>query len=89
MARRKIAEFSNGNRMTKVYRDSQWDEYRVTLYVDNAKVDGADSHTDDKADAMATAKAMIGLGQHGSQTVAQYATADAENPLGINVDLTV
>lgn len=39
----------------KVYRDSEWNEYRVVFYRDSIKQEGADYHTDDKADAISTA----------------------------------
>jgi hypothetical protein len=50
--------------LARVYRDTEWDEYRVKLFV--VGVDGvevhrtrADFHTDDKADALTTAKTMV------------------------------
>lgn len=39
----------------KVYRDSEWNEYRVVFYSDSTKQEGADMHTDSKQDAISTA----------------------------------
>ena len=43
---------------TKVYRDSECDEYRVKLFIAGVHRTRADYHTDDKGDALATAKVM-------------------------------
>lgn len=56
---KKIAVFSFGNRTAKVYRDSEWQEYRVKFYVAGTHMDAADYHTDDREDAMDTAKVAI------------------------------
>ena len=48
-----------GDKTAKVYRDSEWDEYRVRLYIHGELHAGADYHTGDKADAIATAAAMV------------------------------
>jgi hypothetical protein len=55
--------FSEGD--AKVYYDSEWDEYRV---VPPASI-GADDHyhTDDKDDAIATARSMAGLREEGDE----------------------
>lgn len=40
----------------KVYRDSEWDEYRVKFYRIGVYQKDADMHTDDKDDAIGTAE---------------------------------
>lgn len=60
MALRNIPELTAtvGDRMVKVYRDAEWDEYRARLYVNGVLQPEADYHTDDRDDAKATAWAM-------------------------------
>lgn len=43
----------------KVYRDYEWDEYRVVLHIHGARVNGATSFQSDRADALGTAHAML------------------------------
>lgn len=50
---------TQGDKMAKVYRDSEWDEFRVRLYIRGELNAPADYHTSDKADAIATAAAMV------------------------------
>lgn len=45
----------------RVYRDSEWDEYVVKYYVGQAHVLKADYHTNDKADAIGSAKLFVGV----------------------------
>ncbi len=47
-----------GDKTAKVYRDSEWQEYRVRLYICGALHAGADYHTGEKDDAIETALAM-------------------------------
>jgi hypothetical protein len=50
---------SNYNR-AKVYWDSEWREYRTRFYENGVYLgESCDSFTDDKADALATAKAEV------------------------------
>lgn len=53
---RLIATIAGPCKITKVYRDSEWDEYRVRLYREGQHLASADHHTDDKDDAMQTAR---------------------------------
>lgn len=48
-----------GDKIAKVYRDSDWNEYRVRLYIRGELHAPADYFTEDKADAIATAAAMV------------------------------
>ena len=45
-------------RTTKIKRDKDWGEWVVELYVNGKHYEPADYHTDDKQDAIDTAKAM-------------------------------
>ena len=47
------------NKMTKVYYHSDFREYRTKFYVDGAHLTEGDSFTDDKTDAMDTAKHWV------------------------------
>lgn len=60
MARRKIGEVNNGRKTAKIYRDSEWNEFRVRLYVDHVLNPASDYHTDDESDAFDTARVMVG-----------------------------
>ena len=51
-------QFSGPHGRTRVYWDSQWEEYRVKLWQGGKRAEGADYHTDDKQDALDTAKVM-------------------------------
>lgn len=48
-----------GDKTAKVYRNSEFDEYRVRLYLKGELYVPADYHTGDKADAIETAFAMV------------------------------
>ena len=50
---------THGNKTAKVFRDSEWQEFRVRLYINGALHAGADYFTNEKADAIATAAAMV------------------------------
>lgn len=56
MARRKIATFENESDKAIVYRDPDWNEYRVVFYRDGVKLPDANYYTGDKEDAMSTAQ---------------------------------
>jgi hypothetical protein len=45
-------------RTCKVYRDNEWNEWRVILLINMHEVKGADYHTDDRQDALDTARRM-------------------------------
>lgn len=53
-------EGKNAGGMARVYRDNDWQEYRVKFYRDGV-YEGAESdhHTDDKGDAIATAQLWV------------------------------
>ena len=65
MTMRKILQVTATNpdtlvvRAATVYRDSQWNEYKVTLKLDGVFQRGADYLTDDKQDAIDTASHMV------------------------------
>lgn len=56
---RPFGPFGKPGHVAKIYRDSDWNEYQVDLYIDNVKQPDATYHTDDKQDAINTAVAMI------------------------------
>lgn len=55
--RRLIETISAGQSVAKVYRDSEWGEFVVSLF--RAGVKTADYHTEDKTDALQTARLMV------------------------------
>jgi hypothetical protein len=56
----KLVKTHEGNGKTaKVYRDTDWDEFRVKHYTDGKYHDKADYHTDDVNDAHDTAQAWL------------------------------
>lgn len=61
MARKKIAAFENaeGTHAAIVYRDSEWQEYRVCFYRNGVKQTLADYHDDNKQAAFTTAAAYV------------------------------
>lgn len=48
--------YCSGNKTAKVYRDHEWEEYRVKHFVDGKHQKKADYHTNDRDDAHNTAK---------------------------------
>lgn len=64
MALRKIATFPAVGATVTVYRDAEWQEYRVRVTLPGVvKMGDTDYHTDDKADALSTA--AYAVAQHG------------------------
>lgn len=69
MARRLIkviASLSNPQanpRVAKVYRDAEWNEYRVVFCFGDSKNDAATYHTDDKDDAISTGQTWVNEGE--------------------------
>lgn len=66
MALRKI-ETITSNKLkvhATVYRDADWDEYRIKFYRDGVYQENADYHTDDKNDAQHSARRFCGFGKH-------------------------
>lgn len=60
MSRRLIARKVRSDFAAKVYRDSEWNEYRVTMSpTDTPQRILATYHADDKEDALATADRML------------------------------
>jgi hypothetical protein len=43
----------------KVYKDTDWQEYRVKFYIQGQHQENADYHTDDKQDAIDTAHGQL------------------------------
>lgn len=55
---RKIASFSTGDIKATVYRDAEWQEYRIRLSVAGVLRRAADAHADAKLEALATARVI-------------------------------
>lgn len=47
--------------MAQIYRDNDWNEYRVKFYKTGAYMAGADYHTPDRQDAFDTAQHTVDL----------------------------
>lgn len=60
MALRRIETITNNSTglSAKVYRDVEWDEYRVKFYQDEKHLENSDYHTQDKGDAQRTARTV-------------------------------
>ena len=65
MSRRRIAQFKGTTHTAKVHRDTEWNEYRVTLVAADGTIEST-YHSDDQEDANSTA-----------QTILKHAVADA------------
>ena len=60
MSRRKIDERTRAVFVAKVYKDTEWNEYRVTIsHIDTPLEIISTYHTDDKDDAIVTANTML------------------------------
>ena len=51
---------TNGSKTAKVYHDSNWQEYRIRLYIDGVLHAFADCFESTRADAIDSAFAMVG-----------------------------
>lgn len=69
MSLKKIAEFHNtaDEKKASVYRDSEWQEYRVKFNASGIYLEGADYHTTDKIDAIDTASNFASSNTYGQQ----------------------
>lgn len=65
MARKKIAEVVNGSLVAVIYKDYDWNEY-VVVAKGSPDPDASGYHTDNKDDAIGTARHMVGLVGHGT-----------------------
>jgi len=65
MTLRKIESISNKRLGVKatVYRDTEWQEYRIKFHRQEIYQENADYHTDDKSDAQHTARSFCGFGK--------------------------
>ena len=59
MSRKLIASVGHGGVMVKVYRDSDWNKYRIRLYRNGHVVEIADAFESDKQAALDTMQAML------------------------------
>lgn len=58
---RKLETITNTTtgREARIYRDSEWQEWRVKFYEQGQHLTAADYHTTDKGDAQATARGWV------------------------------
>ena len=54
-----VFEDKESGRAVKVYRDTEWQEFRARLVIGGVSYPQADSFDDDKESIMGTAKAML------------------------------
>ena len=59
MALRKIHEDTCDTCMVRIYRDAEWQEFRVRLYLAGVLQKESDYFTDDKGDALGTSAIML------------------------------
>lgn len=61
MALRKIGEMSNEDTQKRavIYRDAEWNEYRIQFHFNGQYQENADYHTDDKHEAFTAAQYII------------------------------
>lgn len=60
MSRRKIAECTRAVFVAKLYKDTEWDEHRVTFsHIDTPLEIISTYHADDKEDALSTAYSIL------------------------------
>ena len=65
MSRRLVATVEGGaipGESVKVYRDTEWQEFRAVLCYADGRASRFTYHTDSKADAVATGRAMLAIG---------------------------
>lgn len=56
---RKVWAWTDGPFRAVVQRSAEWQEFRVRLYTPEGLQAGADHHTNDRTEAMITAKVMV------------------------------
>lgn len=79
MSRRRIAQFEGTTYTTKVFRDTEWNEYRVTLTAADGTIEST-YHCDDKDDAIRTAQTFL---KHAEEDAAAKAATREEVTLTI------
>jgi len=97
---RKLLQTQSGGKMTaKVYRDSETNEFVVKFYVDGVYQTEADYFTDDKQDAMDTARSQVNRNRTESvkeadeiddeeiKSIEKEVGADEENPRDIEKEV--
>jgi len=60
---RLVGQTKVGDRSVKIYRDTDWNEFKVQFYLNGKHQADADYHTDDKQDAMDSSKKWLGSSQ--------------------------
>ena len=76
---RKITELTHGNFSAKIYRDAEWNEYRVKFFHVGSHLPDGDYFTDDESDARGTAMlCMQHMADGARRDAADAADADSE-----------
>lgn len=68
---RLVGQTKVGDRSVKIYRDTDWNEFRVEFYVNGKHQVDADYHTDDKQDAMDSSKKWLSSGQASTGSISE------------------
>ena len=83
---------SNGDKVAKVYKDLDWNEYRTKFFTNGVYDVDADSHTDDKSDALDTANYWVNkqVNEVSNKTLRSYVekSFDHGNKLHKEIDAT-
>lgn len=79
---------TDGKKVAKVYRDSDWDEYRVKHYSNGKYLEDGDYHTTDKDDAHGTAKHYIKEGIVEEESPEKFAHFFGSKVKGYKIQIT-
>lgn len=71
-AQRLIDTITDGSAVAKIYRDVEWEEFVVKLYVNGVYQSKADYHTDDKSDATSSAREMVRRAKENARDSSAY-----------------
>jgi len=66
MILRLLCSIADSGYAANVYRDIEWDEFRVRFYDVHGHLTESDYHTDDKEDALDTAASIVYKMAHGN-----------------------
>lgn len=69
MALRLLCSVADCSYSARVYRDTDWNEFRVRFFDANGHLTESDYHTDDKLDALDTAAYTVHRMAHGALNV--------------------
>ncbi len=78
---RLIKTYTNGNKSAKIHKDSEWNEYKVSHYVDGKHKHKADYFTDDKDDAHGTAQIFVKSAKEDLEVVTELKKASSRKDI--------